>query len=210
MEPELQALGSFFIHTSYESPSFDREHERIPAHRLVVEPLVAAADEIRVYACPKDSTIRDELTAVSQPRRGFLDLSLECELVRGRERFWNAAGWKRGAITLLCRAPELNLREIFRYCEGPFVWASSYQMEKGTPRSAIRYCRTSATGDLIAFSFSASGGIKTLNVFAESELLHQASAIAQQSCRRFKRFIEHNPGAEDEIVVDRMPYVDLV
>ena len=202
---ELQRLGTFFVSVAPEEPDYGVD-EAIPAHHFVVRPLLQAAVAGRIYGATRDAKIAKLLAGASARRRGWLDLDLSQELLRGRERLWNAQSWQRGAIVLVCRGEALDLPQIFAYCEPPEVWSSKYQIAKGSPRSAIAFCERSAAGSQIAFLFSASNGIQWMDVFPAADRLAEIYDLARRHGRRFRRFVEHNPGARRELVVDRPPY----
>ena len=202
----LQRIGAFFVECYFHCPVFDEERLRLPPHKLVIEPIVAAAREIRVYSAPKEGRIRESISEIVLKRRGYLELNLNKTIVRGHEVFWNAGAWQRGAIAIVSDINDDALGEIFYSCSGPNIWASLYQLKNGTPSSAIQFCKTVCSGgNLTAFLFSASNGIQWMDVFCHSSRLEKLFSLATSKCRPFKRECEANEGC-DEIIIDLPPY----
>jgi hypothetical protein len=203
---ELDAVGTFFVDVYHRCPAFDEVGERLPPHRLVLEPLLAHAESVRVYGLPEVGPIRDNIAPVARPRRGFTELTLSEELVRGHESFWNTGTWERGSVAILCVLDRPALAELLSHCSGPRIWSSLHQSRKGTHGSAIRYCqRAVGEGGRYAFLFSASNGIERMDLFCRPESLYDTYTLATERCRPFKRYCEHNPG-RNEIIIDRPPY----
>ena len=111
----LDAVRTFFVEVYYHCPCFDEEHARIPPHGLVLEPLLAHAEEVRVYGLPKTGPIRANIAPLARPRRGFTELTVSGSLVRGHEIFWNTGAWARGSVALLCTLDLSSLAEILSF-----------------------------------------------------------------------------------------------
>ena len=207
-ESNLADVGSFCVQPTPREPRYD-DDAPLPSHRLVLDPILRAAVHARLVGEVRDPLIAPLLGDVSVPRRGHVELDLSRELVRGRERLWNASGRARGAIVVVCEPTRVELGEIFHYCDGPWTWASRYLLVRHSSRAATRFADSVAAEGKLAFLFSASNGLDWLDIFVPGPLLDAAFGTALKECRRFKRYIEHNPGATDEIIVDRPPYSDV-
>ena len=205
----LKRNGSFFVSVYPQCPRGADTATRLPPHRLVIEPLVAQTHEMRIYGWEGTITLCDEVLSLGNRKRGHIEVDLSREVVKGHERFWNTGFWKRGAIVLATTMADEGVGNVFHWCAGPDVWSSLYQIRKGTPLSAIRYAQSVAARGSIAFCFSASNGIEWMDVFADAVAIDRLFAIAQEKCRPFKRYVEHNPG-QDEIIIDRPPYREMV
>lgn len=206
-EALLGKLGTFFVDVYHRYTGFDEAEERLPPHGLVLEPLLARADEVRVYGLPDSGPIRENVTSLLTPRKAYAELALGDSPVRGHEIFWNAGAWERGSVALFCTIEPADLAAIFAFCSGPHVWASLHQLRKGSHTAAISHCQRvvrEAPGR-IAFLFSASNGLQHMDVFCHPSKLHAAYEVATTGCRPFKRFVERNPD-RDEIIIDRPPY----
>jgi hypothetical protein len=204
-EVDLADIGTFCVQPTPAEPRYEPD-DPLPSHRLVLDPLLGVAEHARVMGEGRDPLVEPLLVGVSTRRRGHLELDLTQELVRGRERVWNTEAWGRGAIVIVCEPTRVDLGGVFQYCDGPWLWTSRYQMQKASPRAALGFADRVAAEGRLAFLFSASNGAEWLDVFAPEGLLQTAYDTAVARCRRFKRFVEHNPGATDEIIVDRPPY----
>jgi hypothetical protein len=202
----LERLRSFSVNTCPVSLIGNEESKRVPAHRLMVQPLVDAAVEIRIFSMPKESEIRKLIEPIVLDQQGSIKLDLNKEVVQGFEALWNATSWRRGAIAIRLKASELNWEALLKYCAGPHVWAATAERRKVIPDAAVRWCNdfTRAPGR-VAACFSASNGIQGLELFAAPEKLFPLYRLAEKNCRTFKRQIESN-GTPDEIIYDRPPY----
>jgi hypothetical protein len=208
-EVELLAdIGTFCVFPTPKEPRYEPD-DPLPSHRLVFEPLLRVAEHARITGQGRDPLVGPLLEGVSARRRGHVELDLSQELVRGRERLWNAEAWGRGAIVIVCEPTRVDLGAIFHYCDGPWLWTTRYQMQKASPRAALGFADSAAAEGKLAFLLTASNGPDWMDVFAPESLLQAAFDTALRDCRRFKRYIEHNPGATDEIIVDRPPYSEF-
>ncbi len=134
----LERLRSFSVDTCPGSLIGNEESKRVPAHRLIVQPLIAAASEIRIFSMPKDTEIRTLIGPIIVDQRGTIELDLTKELVKGYEALWNATSWRRGAIAIRLRASQLNWEAFFGSCAGPHIWAAPAERRKGIPDAAVR------------------------------------------------------------------------
>lgn len=184
------------------------ELQRIPPHRLIVEPLVAVAEEICVFQTAQYE-IEVPMPPHAPPKRGRYQLDQTQELVRGYERFWNAGAWRRGAVTLRMRNEAIDWKALFHWVEYGGVWSSRHQIKKGTPSSAVTYCDKHAVGPVVVFSLSASNGIQRMDVWSDIESCHQLDALAQSTCRHFVRDVETGKFPR-ELVYNLPEYRDLI
>lgn len=203
-------VGTFFVVACPRALMAGQPRERLPAHRLVVEPLVAAATEIHVYAAGGERPLEALLLTLAVRHSRHFEIAPSPTLVRDHPELWNAKAWQLGAVVMATKIDDESLTGIFRYCQGPEVWASRRQLLKGSPDSAIRTCERFAQQGLRAVLFGASNGIEWLNLFAPLRDAGHCHDLAEANCRVFKRFVEHNPEAANEIIYDRPPYSQLV
>lgn len=197
----------FFVGPYFECPVGTEAHSRIPPHRLVIEPLVAAAIEICVHqkrACEFEVTVPPH-----QKHRSALVLNRSTELVKGWESFWNSGTWKRGSITIKLPVEKVDWPLIFSWTQYGGVWASTHQMLKGTPSGAVSYSDKNATEDIAVACFSASNGIQWMDMWFDEILSERMNRLARESCRPFVRFVESGKFSE-EIIQDRAPYTEMI
>jgi hypothetical protein len=183
--------------------------DRLPAHRLVVEPIIRNATEMRIFGLPNESDLYADVMTIGVKTVGYINIDLSNEVVRGHEAIWNATAWRRGAIVLAATLKDEDLADIFQWCDGPGTWCSMAEMRKGTPAPAITRARAIAANGALGFSFSASNGLQWVDIFPPAADTMRLFRLARTSCRPFKRFVEHNPGA-NEIIIDCPPYRDMV
>lgn len=179
----------FTLIAYYECPISADEPRRIPPHRLLIEPLVLAAQEIRVFQSPK-YTIEVPMPPNTMLKKGQWQLDQTKELVRGFETFWNAGAWRRGAINLRVNRDAVQWVEILHWTEYGGVPSSRFQIKKSTPLSAVNYCDVNAVDSTVVFSFSASNGIQWVDVWADNSYIVQLNDLAQSTCRKFVRACE--------------------
>lgn len=178
----------FSIEPYFECPSWPEVARRIPPHKLVIEPLVSAAQEIRVYQ--KRGYEFEVPLPPHTKQRSTLVLDLSAELVRGWEEFWNSGWWKRGGVTIKCDYSQIDWSEFFPWTEYGGVWSSPHQIQKGTPSGAVTYCDKHAVGQAVVFCLSASNGIQWLDVWCDPSRAQRLDRLAQSTCRHFVRSIE--------------------
>lgn len=198
----------FIVSLWFESTRSDYEALRIPPHRLVIEPLVAVAQEITVFQSPQYS-IDVPIPPSTNEIKGRYVLDLKQELVRGWERFWNVGVWRRGAVVIRLEHGAANWAEVFNWTEYGGVWSSRNQIRKGTPSSAINYCDANAVGSSMTVSLSASNGIQWMDVWADSKICEALDGLAQANCRHFVREVEMGK-FQREIVYDTASYRKLI
>jgi hypothetical protein len=178
----------FFIKSYFECPSWPEVAERIPPHKLVIEPLVAAALEIRVYQ--KEGYEFEVPLPPHTVQQSTRVLDLTAEIVRGWEKFWNSGMWRRGAVAVKCNSARIDWNELFIWTEYGGVWSSRHQIQKGTPSGAVTYCDKHAVGETVVFCLSASNGIQWIDVWSDPSQAQQLDQLAQSTCRHFVRSIE--------------------
>lgn len=184
-------------------PSGEEEGERLPPHQLVIEPLLRAASEVVVHQQRGHA-----ITANTPPhskRRATLVLANVPNLVRDWPSFWNAGAGARGAISINVPITLVDWPALFSVTEYGGVWASRYQILKGTPAGAVSYADKTAREGSAVFSLSASNGIQWMDVWAPKERCETLNTLASESCIHFVRWIEQGKFPK-EIIYDRPPY----
>lgn len=180
------------------------EHLRLPAHALVLEPLVGAASEIRVHGYPaaSDAPRLPPVVAVETTRDRIIDTTRE--IVRGYECFWNAGHWTRGAVSLRVLHDAVDWPAILTWTEYSGQ-SSRTSLRKAVPSAAIHYAERQARGPHSVVTLTASNGLSPLAIWAPPERCEELDALAQATCRRFVRWVEHGK-YEREVIYDRPPY----
>ena len=198
----------FFVGAYFECPMGASEKKRIPPHRLLIEPLVAATDEILVFQNPK-YPIEVPMPPHNDLKRGRYQLDQIQTVVRGWERFWNAGAWRRGAITLRLERGSIDWKDLFLWTEYGGIWSSRHQIKKGTPTSAITYCDKNAVNSTVVVSLTASNGIQLLDIWSDASACMELHEQAQATCRNFVREVDTGKFPR-EIVYNVPTYRDLI
>lgn len=145
----LARLGSFRADLiSYEEhPEPD---ESLTAHRRIIRPLLAVADECFVYGLRRGSPLLTRCEAILSPARGKHALDLSQEVVVGYEPLWNGTAQHRGSIACAVSLASFD-QSIFRYAHRFYVVENP---NTSNTLAAVRYCRGIAKKGLLGFCFS--------------------------------------------------------
>lgn len=146
----LAKLGSFRAELISDEVERLEPEESVAAHRKVIRPLLAAADECYVYGLRRGSPLLTRCEAILRPDRGRHALDLSQEVVAGYEPLWNATAFERGSIVAVVPTAAFD-RAVFRSALRFYVIGNPNVSH--TP-AAIRYCRTVAEAGKLAFSFT--------------------------------------------------------
>ena len=184
-------------------PFGDEAQMRLPPHGLVIEPLLRAASEVLVHL-QRGHTFKADIPPHTK-RRSALVLANDANVVRDWPSFWNAGAWARGAISINVRVADVDWSALFSVTQYVGIWASRYQILKGSPVSALSYADKNARNGNAVFSLSASNGIEGLDVWAPLEVCEALHAQARDTCIHFVRWIEQGKFS-NEVIYDRPPY----
>lgn len=146
----LAKLGSFRAELISDEVKRLEPEESVAAHRKVIRPLLAAADECYVYGLRRGSPLLTRCEAILSPDRGRHALDLSQEVVAGYEPLWNATAFERGSIVAVVPTAAFD-RAVFRSALRFYVISNPNVSH--TP-AAVRYCRTVAGAGKLAFSFT--------------------------------------------------------
>lgn len=147
------------------------ENEVIPAHELILRPLLLCAKECYVYGLKKDTELFQQCTDILSFTRNKYKLDLKKEVIEGYEQLWNATGWQRGSILIFLESEKLKKLNIFTSCYDPSI---SENPNSGESAAAIRFCKDVVTKEkLVGLCFSASNGIECMKVYAEYHTLKE-------------------------------------
>jgi hypothetical protein len=146
----LAKLGSFRAELISDEVETLEPEESVAAHRKVIRPLLAAADECYVYGLRRGSPLLAQCEAILSPDRGRYALDLSREVVVGYEPLWNATARDRGSIVAVVPTAAFD-RAVFRSALRFYVISNPNISH--TP-AAIRFCRAAAKAGKLAFSFT--------------------------------------------------------
>jgi len=141
------------------------EDAKLPAHKKVLRPLLAAATECWVYDIkPKSDVVRAAKGLLEQDQ-GRHRVRLDGDPITGHELFWNAHSGRRGTIVILMPRTRFDAESIFRGGHGAFVFENF--LTAHTP-AAIRFARQRvAAADLVAVCLPATNGMEWMDIFVK-------------------------------------------
>ncbi|MGG0343299.1 hypothetical protein ABEY50_24885 [Priestia megaterium] len=164
-------MDHFFVNLIPNGFDNYEENEALPAHELILRPLLLCAKECYVYGLKKDTELFQQCTDILSFTRNKYKLDLKKEVIEGYEQLWNATGWQRGSILIFLEPEELKKLNIFTSCYDPRI---SENPNSGESAAAIKFCKDIVTKEkLIGLCFSASNGIEYMKVYAESDTLKE-------------------------------------
>lgn len=177
---------------------------RFPAHRLVLEPLIHVASAIWVHGMPSGDNAPPLPPVRQRVASGVFVLAHEQDVLRGWEWFWNADSWHRGSISIAVDVGAVDWAEVLRWTQYEGI-PSKNLLRKSSPSAALTYADRTARGVVAVVTFTASNGLQWAAVWADEVQCEALDALAQATCRRFVRWVEHGK-YEREIIYDRPPY----
>lgn len=164
-------LDHFFVNLIPNGYYDYEENEVLPAHELILRPLLLCAKECYVYGLKKDTGLFQQCTDILSFTRNKYKLDLKKEVIKGYEQLWNTTGWQRGSILIFLEPEKLKELNIFTSCYDPSI---SENPNSGESAAAIRFCKDVVTKEkLVSLCFSASNGIEYMKVYAESDTLKE-------------------------------------
>lgn len=145
------------------------ESEELPAHDLILRPLLSCATECYVYGLKEDTELFHQCTDILSSTRSKYQLDLKKEVIKGYEQLWNATGWQRGSILIFIEPEKLKELNIFPSCYDPSILENP---NSGESIAAIKFCKNVINKEkIVGLCFSASNGIEWMKVYAEKDIL---------------------------------------
>ncbi|MET1122160.1 hypothetical protein [Priestia megaterium] len=190
---------------------YDYEESRaLPAHDLVLRPLLSCATEGYVYGLKKDTELFHQCADILSLTHNKYQLDLTKEVIKGYEQLWNATGWQRGSILIFLEPKKLKELNIFTVCYDPGILDNP---NTGENSAAIRFCENVVSKKkLVGLCFSASNGIEWMKIYAEKDLLKdlyecavvQSLSSSSDSIYKVKKSVENylNSKANNPFYVD--------
>jgi hypothetical protein len=163
------ALGTFFVPVVGRSAISLKPDQRLPIHDTVLRPLLAAAQECRVYGVPKHSKLFEIVSQLGDRRSRVWHLDISRDLLRDYEPLRNSC-CEHDGIVIVSRLMPSETRPILGHCGRPDAWGSGYQLYQDTSRAGIAYCfDTAKSSDACVFTFSGYNGLHWMDIFANEE-----------------------------------------
>lgn len=163
-------------------PSHFRDYNKyssLPAHDLILRPLLLCATDCYVYGIQKDSELLQQCSHILISTRSKYKADLNQEIIKGYEQLWNVTGWERGSIVIVMELEQFENLDIFSYCYDPGILDNP---NAGESIAAIRYSKDMAKQGKIAFCLSASNGIEWMKIYASDDVLEKLYVRATKEC----------------------------
>jgi hypothetical protein len=165
------------------------EESVLPAHELVIRPLLDKSVEAFLYNGRKDEfflygkmnypIILEEIDILIKNRGRYkFDKTKEC--IIGNEYLWNATSWKRGSIVFVLENGQIDFSKLFRNTYRPGISATP---NTGNTPSATKKCREEAENGNIAICLSASNGLERMSIYAKGKLFIELIDQAEKNCK---------------------------
>ncbi|WP_052085866.1 hypothetical protein [Clostridium sp. HMP27] len=156
-----------------------KDEDILPAHDLVIRPLLNVASECFVYGIKKDSEFFQRHSDILIKDKNKYKVALTKEVIKGNETFWNTGCWIRGSVVIVLKKNSINLEEILHHCYRPSQRSSPYT---GNSISAVKYCEKLASEDKIAICLPASNGVDWIQIHGSEELIDSLYDKAEILC----------------------------
>jgi len=165
------------------------ENSVLPAHELVIRPLLENSLDIFVYKGTKEEfflcgkmqipiKLEQEDILISDKGKFKFDKTKEC--IIGHEYLWNATMWKRGSIVFVLEPNKMNFAEIFKNtCRPSFEGTPN----SGNTISAIKKCKLEMEKGNIAAILPASNGIEWIQIYVKGEVWENLVKSARNNCK---------------------------
>ncbi|MFV5698389.1 hypothetical protein ACM55H_08455 [Flavobacterium sp. ZT3R17] len=164
------------------------EKNVLPAHELVIRPLLEKSTDAFVYRGTKDEyflygkmqvPIKLEEIDILIKDRGKFKFDKKKECILGNEYLWNATTWKRGSIIFILKDGQINFSELFKNTYRP---GKSATPNSGNNASATKKCREEAEKGNIAICLPASNGLEWMTIYAKGDIFKDIIEQAEKNC----------------------------
>ena len=166
------------------------ENDKLPAHELVIRPLLENSIDTFIYNGTKEEfflcgkmqvpiKLKQEDILISDKGKFKFNKTKEC--VTGHEYLWNATMWKRGSIVIVLENNLDMFREIFKHTYNPDLLATP---NMGNSVSAIKKCKEEMEKGKIVVCLSASNGMEYMQIYVGQRKTNELLKIAEKNCQR--------------------------
>ncbi|MEH7811895.1 hypothetical protein, partial [Bacillus toyonensis] len=155
------------------------EHSSLPAHDLILRPLLLFATDCYVYGIQKNSELLQQCSHILISTRNKYKVDLNQEAIKGYEQLWNVTGWGRGSIVIVMGLEQFENLDILSYCYDPDILDNP---NTGESIAAVRYSKDMAKQGKVALCLSASNGIEWMNIYASDDVLEKLYVRATKEC----------------------------
>jgi len=164
------------------------EKSILPAHELVIRPLLEKSVEVFVYNGRKDEfflygkmnyPIKLEEIDILIKNKGKYKFDKTKECILGNEYLWNARTWKRGSIVFVLKDGQIDFSKLLKNTYRPGL---SSTPNSGNNASAIKKCKEEAEKGNIAICLPASNGLEWMSIYAKGNLFRDIVEQAKNNC----------------------------
>lgn len=168
------------VHLTREPGFHYAENSSLPAHSLVIKPLLEKSAAAYVYGIKKDDELFKLNADILISERGKFRFDTSKECVQGHETLWNVTAWKRGSITILLKGDAFDFSDIFRHTYRP---SFSLTPNMGNTVAATKRCKEERALGNIAICFPASNGIEWMTIYANDKAFEKVMQQAENNCQ---------------------------
>lgn len=156
------------------------EESVVPAHSLVIKPLLEKSACAFVYGLKKEDELYQLNADILISERGKFRLDTSKECVLGHEKLWNVTTWKRGSIIIGLKENDFDFSEIFKHTFRPSLLNNP---NTGNTASATKRCKEERELGNIAICFPASNGIEWMTIYANDQTFEKIMQQAENHCQ---------------------------
>ena len=160
--------------------SYD-EHLPLPAHDIVLRPLLYNSLYSYVYGLTKESELYKDNAGILNAEKGKFKINTDNECIRGHEYLWNAQRRKRGSIVIICKPETIDFGSVFKGCYRLGLMGTP---NAGNTLSATKYCRQEMEQGNIAICFPANNGFDSMLIYVKeplrSKLFFEAKRVIKE------------------------------
>ena len=162
------------------------EKNKLPAHDLVIKPLLENCMYSFVYGLRNDGElyVNNKDILIKEKGRHKFDTTKEC--ITGHEYLWNITGGKRGSIIIIL---ENNLDIFDKILKHTFIPINSdipiiENPNTGNTISAIKICKEEMEKGNIGLCFTASNGLEDMYIYAGLETKNELLRMVNDNCKK--------------------------
>lgn len=172
-------LNHFFVSLIPNQFQDYNEYSSLPAHDLILRPLLLYATDCYIYGIKKNSELFQQCSNILTFSRNKYKIDLNQEVIKGYEQLWNVTGWERGSSVIVIEPEQFKNLNIFTHCYDPDIWDNP---NTGESVAAVKYCQKVAKQGKVALCLSASNGIEWMKIYALDNILEELYVHATKEC----------------------------
>lgn len=156
------------------------ENSYLPAHSLVIKPLLQKSAAAYVYGIKKEDDLFKFHSDILISERGKFRIDTSKECLLGHETLWNVTAWKRGSIIILLKGDDFDFSDIFKHTYRPSLTLTP---NMGNTVAATKKCKEERELGNIAVCLPASNGIEWMTIYANDKAFEKIMQQAENNCQ---------------------------